>query len=477
MAARFENRVLVLGAGSVSQCVLPLLVEHLVDAKQITIVDMRDNRQRVSEVIAQGATYVQDQLTRENMDQFLSKFVSAGDFLLDLAWNIDANEIIEWAHDHGVIYLNTSLEEWDPYSAAVSRNPTERTLYWRHMKLRKLTDTWGGAGPTAVVEHGANPGLVSHLTKKSLFDIATRAIKDGKAASGVSEALAVENFPVLAQKLGVKVIHIAERDTQVSDKPKLLNEFVNTWSVEGFYEEGIAPAELGWGTHEKTLPVNAYQHESGPKNQICIAQPGATTWVRSWVPKMETTGMLVRHGEAFTISDHLTVWQDGKAIYRPTVHYAYCPTDAAIASMRELEMQQWSITPNQRIMNEEIIDGEDRLGVLLMGHPYKSWWTGSLLSIHDSRKLIPKQSATTVQVASAVYAAVAWAMANPNAGYLVPDDLPWREVLGFAEKYWGGYYSEPADWDPLMHRNDLYKGWNNRKYDESDPWQFGNFLA
>ena len=477
MAARFENRVLVLGAGSVSQCVLPLLVEHLVDAKQITIVDMRDNRQRVSEVIAQGATYVQDQLTRENMDQFLSKFVSAGDFLLDLAWNIDANEIIEWAHDHGVIYLNTSLEEWDPYSAAVSRNPTERTLYWRHMKLRKLTDTWGGTGPTAIVEHGANPGLVSHLTKKSLFDIATRAIKDGKAASGVSEALAVENFPVLAQKLGVKVIHIAERDTQVSDKPKLLNEFVNTWSVEGFYEEGIAPAELGWGTHEKTLPVNAYQHESGPKNQICIAQPGATTWVRSWVPKMETTGMLVRHGEAFTISDHLTVWQDGKAIYRPTVHYAYCPTDAAIASMRELEMQQWSITPNQRIMNEEIIDGEDRLGVLLMGHPYKSWWTGSLLSIHDSRKLIPKQSATTVQVASAVYAAVAWAMANPNAGYRVPDDLPWREVLGFAEKYWGGYYSEPADWDPLMHRNDLYKGWNNRKYDESDPWQFGNFLA
>ena len=477
MAARFENRVLVLGAGSVSQCVLPLLVEHLVDAKQITIVDMRDNRQRVSEVIAQGATYVQDQLTRENMDQFLSKFVSAGDFLLDLAWNIDANEIIEWAHDHGVIYLNTSLEEWDPYSAAVSRNPTERTLYWRHMKLRKLTDTWGGAGPTAIVEHGANPGLVSHLTKKSLFDIATRAIKDGKAASGVSEALAVENFPVLAQKLGVKVIHIAERDTQVSDKPKLLNEFVNTWSVEGFYEEGIAPAELGWGTHEKTLPVNTYQHESGPKNQICIAQPGATTWVRSWVPKMETTGMLVRHGEAFTISDHLTVWDGDKAIYRPTVHYAYCPTDAAIASMRELEMQQWSITPNQRIMNEEIIDGEDRLGVLLMGHPYKSWWTGSLLSIHDSRKLIPKQSATTVQVASAVYAAVAWAMANPNAGYRVPDDLPWREVLGFAEKYWGGYYSEPADWDPLMHRNDLFKGWNNRKYDESDPWQFGNFLA
>ena len=477
MAARFENRVLVLGAGSVSQCVLPLLIEHLVDAKQITIIDMRDNRERVTGAITAGATYVQDQLTRENMDQFLSKYLTAGDFLLDLAWNIDANEIIEWAHDHGVIYLNTSVEEWDPYSAGAARNPTERTLYWRHMKLRKLTNTWGGKGPTAIVEHGANPGLVSHLTKKALFDIATQAIKDGKDGAGVKEAYESENFPSLAHKLGVKVIHIAERDTQVTDKPKQVNEFVNTWSVEGFYEEGIAPAELGWGTHEKTLPINAYQHPDGPKNQICIAQPGAKTWVRSWVPNMETTGMVIRHGEAFTISDHLTVWDKDKAVYRPTVHYAYCPTDAAVASMHELEMRQWDLTTNQRIMNEEIIDGDDRLGVLLMGHTYKSWWTGSLLNIHDSRKLIPKQSATTVQVASAVYAAVAWAMANPNAGYRVPDDLPWREVLAFAEKYWGGYHSAAADWDPLMHRNDLYKGWNNRKYDESDPWQFSNFLV
>ena len=477
MAARFENRVLVLGAGSVSQCVLPLLIEHLVDAKQITIIDMRDNRERVTGAITAGATYVQDQLTRENMDQFLSKYLTAGDFLLDLAWNIDANEIIEWAHDHGVIYLNTSVEEWDPYSAGAARNPTERTLYWRHMKLRKLTNTWGGKGPTAIVEHGANPGLVSHLTKKALFDIATQAIKDGKDGAGVKEAYESENFPSLAHKLGVKVIHIAERDTQVTDKPKQVNEFVNTWSVEGFYEEGIAPAELGWGTHEKTLPINAYQHPDGPKNQICIAQPGAKTWVRSWVPNMETTGMVIRHGEAFTISDHLTVWDKEKAVYRPTVHYAYCPTDAAVASMHELEMRQWDLTTNQRIMNEEIIDGDDRLGVLLMGHTYKSWWTGSLLNIHDSRKLIPKQSATTVQVASAVYAAVAWAMANPNAGYRVPDDLPWREVLAFAEKYWGGYHSAAADWDPLMHRNDLFKGWNNRKYDESDPWQFSNFLV
>ena len=95
--------------------------------------------------------------------------------------------------------------------------------------------------------------------------------------------------------------------------------------------------------------------------------------MRSWVPECEITGLVVRHGESFTMSDHLTVWDGEKAIYRPTVHYAYCPADVAINSMRELEMRQWNLQKKQRIMNEEIIDGEDRLGVLLMGHPYKSW--------------------------------------------------------------------------------------------------------
>ena len=477
MSSRFTNRVLILGAGSVSQSVLPLLIEHLVDAKQITIFDQRDNRARVTDAINKGATYVQDVITRENLDSQLSKHVKAGDFLLDLAWNIDANTILQWCYDHGVLYLNTSVEEWDPYEGGSNKNPLDRTLYYRHMRMREMRATWTKKGPTAIVEHGANPGLVSHLVKKSLVDIATAALKDGKAAAGVESALTNESYNNLAHLLGVKVIHISERDTQVTNRPKQWGEFVNTWSVEGFYEEGVAPAEMGWGTHERELPANAYVHKTGPQNQIALAQPGATTWVRSWVPHFEIQGMVVRHGEAFTISDHLTVWNGEKALYRPTVHYAYCPSNEAIVSMRELEMLNWKLHTNQRIMNDEITEGDDRLGVLLMGHPYRSWWTGSLLSIEESRRLIPGQSATTVQVASAVYAAVAWAMKNPAQGLLVPDDLPWREVLGYAEKYWGGIHSEAADWDPLMNRKDLFEGWNNKKVDKSDPWQFTNFLV
>ena len=143
----------------------------------------------------------------------------------------------------------------------------------------------------------------------------------------------------------MKVIHCSERDTQITNKPKQVDEFVNTWSVEGFREEGTTTAEMGWGTHEKELPPLAFEHKDGPSNQICLARMGINTWVASWVPDYCIHGMVVRHGEAFTISDKLTVWENGKAVYRPTVHYAYCPADVAIASLNELRGYDYKLQP------------------------------------------------------------------------------------------------------------------------------------
>ena len=51
-----------------------------------------------------------------------------------------------------------------------------------------------------------------------------------------------------------------------------------------------------------------------------------------------------------------------------------------------------------------------------MGHAYDSWWTGSDLSIEESRRLVPHQNATTMQVAISVVAAVSWMIENPERG-------------------------------------------------------------
>lgn len=477
----FNKRILIIGFGSVSQCTVPILFKHIkVDYDSVTIMDFEDISEKVSSWTALGVKYINHKITPDNMAQTLATYVTEGDLIIDLAWNIDCCEILQWCHDQGVLYINTSVEVWDPYEGAANQHPTQRTLYWRHMNVRKMTSQWQDKGVTAVLEHGANPGLISHFTKQGLLDIAHEVIAQNKVSNAqveiIKELSEKRVFNELAMELGVKVIHCSERDTQISDVPKQVDEFVNTWSVEGFREEGTTTVEMGWGTHEKELPKLAYTHEEGPQNQICLARMGLNTWVRSWVPDYNINGMVVRHGEAFTISDHLSVYREGKAVYRPTVHYAYCPSDAAIISLQELRGYNYELQPNIRIMNDEITQGADILGSLLMGHAFNSWWTGSDLSIEQSRALVPHQNATTMQVAISVVAASMWMIENPDRGVVVPDDIDHDYILDIAKPYLGNFISKASDWTPLSTNTNYFAGFNTPDIDVTDPWQFKNFL-
>jgi len=479
---KFNGRILVIGCGSVSQCAIPLILKLIeIPASKVTIMDFVDNRARVKDSLDKGVKYVIDKITRDNFTRILKEYVDPGDMIIDLAWNIDCIAMVQWCRLNNILYVNTSVEEWDPYKDSERNKPTKYTLYARHMEIRRMLNAWKtNDGPTAIVDHGANPGLVSHFTKYALVDIAKKILKektDDPRRKELESCLQNRNFAGLARAEGVKVIHISERDTQITDKPKQVNEFVNTWSIEGFFEEGVAPAELGWGTHERYVPKNAFFHEIGPKNQICLSTLGMKTWVRSWVPCGEITGMVVRHGEAFSISDRLTVWEDGRAVYRPTVHYAYCPSNAAVNSLHELEMRQFKLQEKQRIMSDEIIDGRDELGALLMGHDFKSWWCGSILDIHEARRLVPHQQATTLQVAVSVVSAAAWMIKNPRRGFLLPDDIDHEPILALAMPYIKPFVSQAVDWTPLKNLNTKFTKFDYHKPKDEDVWQFTTFLV
>jgi homospermidine synthase len=474
----FSGKILVLGYGSVAQCTLPLLLRHLdVSPDRITVCDFIDCRKRLEPYLAQGVRFLQERITPERYREQLAAQVGPGDLVVDLAWNIETIALLDWCHAHDVRYVNTSVEVWDPYEEQDRKTPPERTLYARQMELRRLIGGWGNcSGPTAILDHGANPGLVSHFTKQALLDIGARLVAEkpeDPRRERFERALAETRYNQLAQLAGVRVIHISERDTQISNRRRRGTEFVNTWSVEGFYEEGIAPAEMGWGTHERTLPHDAWEHETGPRNQICLERFGMNTFVRSRVPSSEIVGMVIRHGEAFSISEFLTVLDDGgTAAYRPTVHYAYLPCDYAVASLDEIREQDYLMHPSWRIMGNEIVHGYDELGVLLMGHDYRSWWTGTILDIEEARRLVPGQNATTLQVASSVLGAVVWMLRNPHRGVLLPDALPHEEILAVARPYLGKTVSIPIDWTPC--------GSDEADF-EADPsgddlWQFSNFL-
>ncbi len=475
----FKGKVLIVGYGSVSRCTLPILMKHVkMPYENVTVIDFEDKSKELKEWTSKGLTFRQRRITPDDLEEILSEYLSPGGLLIDLAWNIDCCELVKWCHDHEVLYVNTSVEVWDSYGERFTATPYGKSLYKRQMALRELTKGWKDA-TTFIVDHGANPGLISHFAKKGLIDIAERMIADKKAKNPerLRKLIGERNFPDLAMEVGVKVIHCSERDTQISSKPKEVDEFVGTWSIEGLREEGTAPAEMGWGTHEKELPKLAHVPPEGPRNQIMLAQMGMNTWVRSWVPHHEIVGMIIRHGEAFGLSDRWTVWEGGKAVYRPTVHYAYMPCDATIVSCHELRCRNYELQSRLRIMDDkEITSGSDILGALLMGHQYNSWWCGSILSIEEARKLAPGTNATSIQVALGVVTAVMWAIENPRKGFCLPDDLPHDYVLKIAKPYLGELYSGPSDWTPLKDRAVYFRENPANGYDQDDPWQFKNFV-
>jgi homospermidine synthase len=460
---KFAGRIVFVGFGSIGQGVLPLILRHIgTSSDRVTIVTAAENGR--TEAKKFGVKFVKKALTRDNYRKVLEPLLKAGDFLLNLSVDVSSVALIQLARERGALYLDTCIEPWAGGYVDPKASVESRSNYTMRLAALALRD---GAKktPTAVLTHGANPGLVSHLVKQALLNIA----KD----TGVKTATpsSREAWAKLAQTLGIKVMHIAERDTQVTDVPKEANEFVNTWSVDGFVSEGAQPAELGWGTHEKHFPPDGGRHTAGSRCAIYLNRPGASTRVRTWTPAAgHFHGYLITHSEAISLADYYTVMDGDRVAYRPTSHYAYHPSDNAVLSVHEFAGNNWHLQDRKRIMMSEITAGIDELGVLLAGHKKNAYWYGSQLSIGQARKLAPYNSATSLQVTAAALSGMIWAMENPDRGIVEPDDLDYKRPLEICMPYLGKVVGKYTDWTPLYQRGELFA----EDLDSSDPWQFKN---
>jgi homospermidine synthase len=461
----FSGRLVMVGFGSIGQGVLPLILRHIdMPADRIVIVTAEERGHDVANEY--GIKFVKQPLTRDNYQTVLEPLLAAGDFLLNLSVDVSSVALIELAQARGAFYLDTCIEPWVGGYTDPSKTPSQRSNYALRESARALIAKYKD-GPTAVLTHGANPGLVSHFVKEALLHIAR------DTGHGTTVPADRAGWAKLAKDLGVKVIHIAERDTQVAQvQPKRRGEFVNTWSIDGFVGEGCQPAELGWGSHEKTMPADGKRHDFGCDAAIYLMRPGAGTRVRSWTPlEGPMHGFLVTHNESISMADYYAVKDGDKVAYRPTVHYAYHPCDDAVLSLHEIAGKNWDMQPSKRLMMDEITSGMDELGVLLMGHKKGAYWYGSRLTIEETRKLVPHNNATSLQVTVAVLAGLIWAMENPKAGPVEADELDHARIMDICRPYLGEMAGAYTDWTPLAERETLFP----EDIDRADPWQFKNF--
>ena len=181
----FEGKLLLLGLGSIGKGTLPLLLKHIgMDASQVYVLTADDMAAAAAEVAsAYGVSTTTGTLTPENYGALLESAtggMSKGDHILNLTVDVSSCDLLTWCATRGITYVDTVVEPWLGGYTDPSLTPAQRTNYALREKAMALKREFGAESPTAVITHGANPGMVSHFAKQALLNISQK--QNGGAA-------------------------------------------------------------------------------------------------------------------------------------------------------------------------------------------------------------------------------------------------------------------------------------------------------
>jgi homospermidine synthase len=247
---RIDGPIVIIGFGSIGKGTWPLIERHFdYDAGRLTVIE--PDAGQANFLRQHRLNHVQTALTPENYREVLGGLLEPGKgFCVNLSVDTSSLDLMKFCREIGVPYIDTVVEPWAGYYFGTTDNAA-RTNYALRQAVRdekarqprrddgRLLLRGQPRHGVVVREGGAPDARPRHRGRRD-----TARNREGWAR--------------LMQSLGVKGVHIAERDTQARRVPRPRGVFVNTWSVEGFIAEGFQPAELGWGTHEPWFPENGH---------------------------------------------------------------------------------------------------------------------------------------------------------------------------------------------------------------------------
>jgi homospermidine synthase len=158
----FPGRFVFIGFGSIGQGVLPLIMRHIgTSAERITVVAPDERGIHVMRHF--GVRFIQKTITQLNLRETLEPLVSQGDFVVNVSVDVSSVDLIKFCRERGALYLDTCIEPWPGGYTDTSIPAARRTNYALRETALALRDGAKDA-PTAVLTHGANPGLAHART-------------------------------------------------------------------------------------------------------------------------------------------------------------------------------------------------------------------------------------------------------------------------------------------------------------------------
>ncbi|QKF94401.1 saccharopine dehydrogenase NADP-binding domain protein [Fadolivirus algeromassiliense] len=471
---KFNGTFWILGGGSIGTSIIFLLLHvFTITEKNIVLFDKDPNVGNKIKKHYENIKFINVDIVRSNYKQVLEN-IKKDDIVIDCSYCINTKDLLKLCNEKGCSYINSSIEDWE--DDPDDENPINNTLMAKCIGIEDLGKQLPANNTNFLVSMGCNPGNVSIWTKLALHLINNQDKYKHE----------YKTFGELAHKLGVNVVHISEKDTQITRDPKKHGEYCNTWSGTGesMYEEACASAEGSWGTHEGVIPKDADFDPIKNNNYLSLKRRGMSTHLMSYTPISKNyIGMMVRHDESFTIGRELSYYENGKLLHKPSVYYVYRPTDSTLQSFYELRERNMEYQKTRRLLTHDIISGTDELGVTLFLNNGEIYWIGSLLDIDEAREFFGKEhveiiNATVLQVIAGYLSGIMYIVDLINdglhVGVMCPDDLPFKKLFKYSGQFFGNFIiTQVDDWD---YNNKFNNRYNADTIEIHNKWQFGDFL-
>ena len=455
---KFDGRIVQFGFGAVGKSFYEKISKEIKFNENKYYVITMDQFEFEAYVNLGGlvSNFMVQEVTRENFKEIFEPYLSSGDLLIDFADTVGTRDICEWCAERNIMYINTGEADWpDHWYCIFEENELKNNL-----KERYAGSTTQNQHPI-VLQHGNNPGLVSHFVKAAIEYIVTTQFKKDKH---LKKLVKEGRFNETAQALGVKMIHVNDIDLQeVKDaySDKLL---FSTWCTDSFWFEMLSEATIHMGTHEEVDFAEECNFVNPEKGYLEFKKLAADKKCRTVYPGGEFEGFLVPHEEIITIAKSLEVWENGKAVYRPTVMFLYSPCVYASNYFRGAKVNEYPDADPDKpqdcenvdgktiirgyvypenfeiVYQEKIASGTEYVGVLLMGDKFDPVWVGNRVEssfLYKNKKDSYWQTPTITPVAMSALAAVCWMLKNKEKGGIYfPDDIAdYKQIIKTAEKY------------------------------------------
>ena len=446
----FENRIIQFGFGAVGKSFFEKVSKEIKFDINKYFVISRDDLECpfFLELGGKLENFIVADISRENFEKVFSQYLSEGDFLIDFADSVGTKDFIAWCAKNNIMYLNTGETDWSDNWYNIFEENLKKCKLREDIKCDVNINKY-----PIVLQHGNNPGLVSHFVKAGLeYIVQNQFSKDKK----IIKLLEEKKFNELARELGLLQIHVNDNDFQVVKAKFDERKLYSSWSIDSFFFEMISNATVNVGT-EEIIDYNEDCENIDSKNGFLEFKSYAIDKVgKTYYPKGIFEGYLVPHEETITIAKSLEVKKEDEVIYRPTVMFLYSPCDFAIDYLKKAREETTLVArindkverirgfryPNesQIIYKENIKKGTEYVGVLLLGRNFKPVWIGNRIKknfLYKDKKRSYWQTPTITPVAMSALAACCWMIRNKEKGGIYfPDDIEnYKEIIAFSEKY------------------------------------------